>query len=131
MYAAVESAGSLTEWVSESICTDCGSVLTLGINCRVRLKHRSSRNKKSAKYRNEVVSDVVSLVFVRERYQFTLSHLENAVIFAASLMFDRKAVSSTLATLSRFCIPPRSRLFDEVMLRYRRIILQVGEIEGD
>ncbi|CAM9531902.1 unnamed protein product [Scytosiphon promiscuus] len=31
----------LPEWVSESLCNSCGGVFTPGVNCRVRVRHRS------------------------------------------------------------------------------------------
>eukprot|EP00752_Nemacystus_decipiens_P013273 g11761.t1 len=58
----------LPDWVSDSFCTSCGSVLTPGVNCRVRVRHRSLASpsvkrakskvpgKNKAKCLNEVVT---------------------------------------------------------------------------
>ncbi|CAM9210633.1 unnamed protein product, partial [Ectocarpus fasciculatus] len=47
----------LPEWVSDSLCSSCGSILTPGITCRVRVRHRSlaspSVKKAKAKARGE------------------------------------------------------------------------------
>lgn len=131
----MELPGSLLEWVSESICKDCGSVLTPGINCRVRLKHRSSGHKKTAKsngskkYRNEVVSGKrcyflgFSDWLVLSSFLIGFIGVSDWLVLSAFLIgwfsrffwlvgligiFDRRAVFSVLATLSRFCIPPPS-----------------------
>eukprot|EP00903_Cladosiphon_okamuranus_P011040 g10426.t1 len=58
----------LPEYVSDSLCSSCGAVLTPGLNCRVRVRHRSLASpsvkrakskihgKKKAKCLNEVVT---------------------------------------------------------------------------
>ncbi|CAM9950593.1 unnamed protein product [Pylaiella littoralis] len=74
MAAATATAGRgiplLPEWVSGSLCISCGCVLTPGLNCRVRVRHRSLaspsvrkattktkvQGKKKKKCLNEVVT---------------------------------------------------------------------------
>ncbi|CAN0457321.1 unnamed protein product, partial [Ectocarpus sp. 8 AP-2014] len=47
----------LPEWVSDSLCNSCGGILTPGITCRIRVRHRSlaspSVKKAKAKTRAE------------------------------------------------------------------------------
>ncbi|CAN0464914.1 unnamed protein product, partial [Ectocarpus sp. 12 AP-2014] len=51
------SAPLLPEWVSDSLCNSCGGMLTPGITCRIRVRHRSlaspSVKKAKAKTRGE------------------------------------------------------------------------------
>ncbi|CBJ29737.1 conserved unknown protein [Ectocarpus siliculosus] len=46
----------LPEWVSDSLCNSCGGILTPGITCRIRVRHRSlaSPSVKKAKAKTRV-----------------------------------------------------------------------------
>ncbi|CAM9234225.1 unnamed protein product [Ectocarpus sp. 6 AP-2014] len=58
-YEARRPAGSgplLPEWVSDSLCNSCGGILTPGVTCRIRVRHRSlaSPSVKKAKAKSRV-----------------------------------------------------------------------------